>query len=294
MKKIQINLEEFLVYYNQNMNDRQIAEIYHCTAGTIYNFRKTNNLPTKFTWKTSIDYDTLKKYSDLGYNDTQIQNITGVSDTHCYQLRKRWNITRLSQKENQSIILTSEQEQILVGHILGDGHLRKDNINCSGKIIQSLAQEEYAKWKYLKLKSLCTDFNYWTQKDKRNNNTYYSCGAWIKSNPELNKFYEMSYKNKKKFISYELLNYFTPLSLAVLFMDDGYKSTRGYNIATNCFTINDISLLRQKLKEWNLETTIQGNNRLYIKAESKETFNNLVSKFIIPSMRYKLHKSEVS
>ena len=43
------------------------------------------------------------------------------------------------------------------------------------------------------------------------------------------------------------------------------------------------------LLKYNLHTSIHGDNRLYIKAKSKQTFTDLIEPYILECVKYKLH-----
>jgi hypothetical protein len=110
------------------------------------------------------------------------------------------------------------------------------------------------------------------------------------SNQTLTEFYNMFYKFNKKIIP-EDLSLLTPLAIAIWFMDDGYKSKNGYYLSTNSFTIEDINKTRKYLfNKYDIESSIDKNNRIYIFAKSINTFNKLISEYIIETMKYKLHK----
>ena len=73
-------------------------------------------------------------------------------------------------------------------------------------------------------------------------------------------------------------------------MDDGLKSPHGYFLCTNNFELQDIKRICKELKtKYNIFTSINSKKQIYIKACSKNDFTNLIKKFIIPSMDYKLH-----
>ncbi len=105
---------------------------------------------------------------------------------------------------------------------------------------------------------------------------------------------KMFYKKGKKIVSAKLEQYFTPLALAILIMDDGCWAKPGVRLATNSFKLNDVQFLADLLKKlFDLNCTIQkintpGQYSIYIKAESVLKLRKLVLPYIIPSMRYKL------
>ena len=86
-----------------------------------------------------------------------------------------------------------------------------------------------------------------------------------------------------------------PIALAYWFMDDGTNSGQ---IATNCFSFEEVKLLSNWLEnKFGIITTIHKNLRdytLYIVASSRFEFENLISPYIIPSMKYKLKFSEIA
>ena len=47
---------------------------------------------------------------------------------------------------------------------------------------------------------------------------------YVPANPAIKEWDEAFYKNNKKVIPFELFNYFTEVSLAFMFMDDGTKT----------------------------------------------------------------------
>lgn len=75
-------------------------------------------------------------------------------------------------------------------------------------------------------------------------------------------------------------------------MDDGSKNQQGANIYTDCFSLEDVKLLQNALKnKFSLHVTLQkhGNGwRLYIPKRQMTRFTTLIKPYILPSMCYKL------
>ena len=72
-------------------------------------------------------------------------------------------------------------------------------------------------------------------------------------------------------------------------MDDGSNNQHGYTLETSGFTLNDVKLLQVALFEnWALDTSIHSRNRLYIKANSKSKFIELIKPHFHSSMLYKI------
>lgn len=112
---------------------------------------------------------------------------------------------------------------------------------------------------------------------------------------QLNFVYEAFYKNKhKKITCLDFLNmYFTDVSLAILFMDDGSNTgnASGFHLNTNCFSKEDLFLFINFLKQkYGLEVSLHSRNRLYVKAKSSKYFAHIVKPYLHESMFYKLGK----
>lgn len=192
-----------------------------------------------------------------------------------------------------SLRLTKRQRSILVGLILGDGHLETQNNGRTYrlKVEHSINQKKYVEWLYREFKEWVPGKIYTKQRGALQSVgfTTYSHGSF--------RFYGQNfYGNKIKHIPKILSKLLDPLSLAVWFMDNGSRKsakhntynihTLGYkkdelvfvqNLLSDLFMI-DTSLHKQKIKSW----------RIYILARSAVRFTAIVKKYIIPSMRYKL------
>jgi len=114
---------------------------------------------------------------------------------------------------------------------------------------------------------------------------------------ELLRFYgEKFYINKKKVIPEIIEELITPLSTAIWFMDDGSlksKRHKTYIIHTLGFQREELERIQEVLKsKFEIETRLHRQKkkylRLYILSKSAEKFRNIVTPYIIPSLRYKL------
>ena len=101
----------------------------------------------------------------------------------------------------------------------------------------------------------------------------------------------------KKIVPKNIPELISPLALAVWFMDDGNvlrwrKSVTGYHINSQSFSQEENELLVKTLKaKFGIVSSLQHNHgkfRIYIRAESKLNFQDLVRNFMLPSMMYKL------
>lgn len=73
-------------------------------------------------------------------------------------------------------------------------------------------------------------------------------------------------------------------------MDDGSKPKYGgYLLCTMNFSDSDLNIIQEFFKQkFDINTIIRKDKSLYIKADSKEKFKELIKPYIIPSMMYKL------
>lgn len=291
--------QEILKLYKKGKMDTEIAKILNIKSSTVANYRKTHNLPTKFTYKKISKIDNIKfeKLFNQGLSDYKIAKILKMSPDGVYSHRMRHGYLRNSLSTNKYIELTDFQKQVLLGTMLGDSSFKKGKgllnpvITCS----HCIAQKEYCEYKTTIFKSLNAYCKYRIRKtpDKRNGNIYENYTMYIPANPAIKDWDTAFYKNTKKVIPFELFEYFTEISLAFMFMDDGTKSSNSYSIATNCFTIEELTKFRIFLLEkFNLETSLFKNNILYIRAKSRDLFTSLIQPYVCECMRYKLHSPQ--
>ena len=107
------------------------------------------------------------------------------------------------------------------------------------------------------------------------------------------KFYD---NNGRKIIPEDIEDKLTARSLAMWYQDDGTKGKSGYILCTNNFKKEEVEFLREVLKrKFNIFTntyvmrTGRGNYyMIYIKAISAKDFRDLISPYVVVSMRRKL------
>ena len=185
---------------------------------------------------------------------------------------------------------TEDEFQVLYGTILGDTHLDHRSTNVSGSMAHCVRQKEFIEFKHKMLQRFTSDIREKKSVDYRfKKPEYYSYYMYIKSSKALNDLYPKVYKNKVKYIDKEMLYKLTGLGIATWYMDDGSNGHSGYIFCTNSFSKEDVQLIQNFFKEkFDINTTIHKDNTIYIKADSKQKFKNLVSPYIIESMKYKL------
>lgn len=245
--------------------------------------------------KSKID-DVKDKFENLFYknlSDYKIAKELNISPNAVLAYRKKHGYVRKSLKENNEIALTQDNKEVLLGTLLGDASLYKykNYKNPVFSFEHGIKQKEYGEYKAKLLSNLKLHTNIYTRNviDKRTNKYYTSYSVRAAANPAFEYYYCAFYKNNKKVIPFELLNDFSEKSLAILFMDDGSKTKSGYEISTNCFTVEEVNKFRNFLFcKFGIETSILKTHAIYIRKQSKELFKSLIKKYVIPSMMYKL------
>lgn len=287
---------KIIALYNQGKTDVEIGNSLGIKSGTVNYYRRTHNLATTFTYDKidKISKTNFKELFDSGLSDYEIAKRIGMSPDGVYSHRIRHGFTRDSLAVAVNKPLSEFQKQALLGIMLGDGWMGigKGSINPKVRISHCVKQKEYSEHIAEIFRNLGWRCVYRVKKtpDSRNNICYESYEVIGCSNPAFLPLYYSLYPDGKKHIPFDHMDYFTPVSLAYMFMDDGTKTSHSYSIATNCFEVEELEQFRIILKQkFNLETSLFKSKVLYIRAKSKDLFTSLVSPYIIPCMQYKLH-----
>lgn len=149
--------------------------------------------------------------------------------------------------------LSKEQEEILIGSMLGDGNLgiNKKGINARFTIKRKIEDKEYLLWEYEKFSTFCgspTKEHY--PLDKRTNKIYPAISFCTRASPIFTNYYKIWYPNKIKIVPKNLE--LTPLTLLIWFLDDGSinrskTDTLDLKLSTNGFLMEDVQRLADML-----------------------------------------------
>lgn len=244
-----------------------------------------------------INKEELQELINKGLTDTEIGKLYNVSQQVIYY--HRLNVHKINRKSLRSHIpyhLNKTQLEVIFGCVLGDGYLKNTKYDLGTTFIcqHSIKQEEYVKYKKSYFPNLGTIKNYTRLIPNKITNKIYSSTVFtLKVNENLNYFHKEFYQTGKKIIPIHLLErYYTPLAMAIHFMDDGSKvGISGYQLHTCSFEKENLYEFMNFLKnKYNLETSLHSLNRIYIRSKSRETFKNIVEPYICNSMQYKLIK----
>lgn len=192
--------------------------------------------------------------------------------------------------------LTEVQRSIIIGKLLGDGHLESltNGKTYRLKTEHSVSQKAYVDWQYQKLVDLVR-----TAPRVKLKSRYGRLSQNYKfdtlSSSSLRFFGQSFYRDGKKKVPLIIKKLLTPLALAVWFMDDGsIKSNhhRALILNTQCFSESDLKSLQQALFEkFGIETVLRKQKegkQIYILSQSVKKFIQIISPYLLPSMKYKL------
>ncbi len=186
-------------------------------------------------------------------------------------------------------LLSSKQEEVLIGNILGDGYLELNGNNCRFQSQHSFKQKKYVDWKW-------SIFNGFVKSKPRQVGKGDYRFRTINSHV-LTAYHAVFYPDgKTKIIPKMIANLLVhPLALATFYMDDGKRrpDCRGFFLDTLAFTMEDQKLLINALERnfgfKNLRLHWNGDGyHIYFPAKNANLFINQVKPYIISSMRYKL------
>lgn len=194
--------------------------------------------------------------------------------------------------------LNGYQREVLVGLLLGDGHLETQNDGRTYrlKVEHIFWQKDYTDWLYQIFKEwVLTPPQEKIQiiEDLPRRKYWFS----TVSHGALRFYAQQFYHNKKKILPKLILKWLSPLTIAVWYMDDGsIKSNRhrALILNTQCFTKEENQKLIEVIKnKFDIEMSLRPQRQqwqLYIGSLSVEKFVQLIWPYILPSMRYKLGK----
>jgi hypothetical protein len=189
----------------------------------------------------------------------------------------------LRRRKNQKLVVTSCQEEILIGSLLGDAYI---TIRGQIQFEQSVHQKEYLFWKHQELSSISyKNISIAKRFDKRYKHENISYRFWTRQ--YFASWREKFYFKSKKIVPKDIQ--LMPLSVAVWYMDDGCLSDNKCIIATDGFSKKDICFLQELLLEkYNIKTSVKNESKIMIKKESFNIFFSIIRPYIIPSMLYKV------
>jgi len=230
-------------------------------------------------------------YTKMG--DRQIGQRYGVQKPAILRLRRKWGILGISKSERalSKRELTEEQREIIVGVLLGDGHLLKRG---AFQVSHSHSQLRYLRHLHTILSPLSRSISYYEKEMSVTGTNTYTFGFRTKMHSWLKHLRKVFYPEGTKVFPEDFLKNLTPRSLAYWYFDDG-------NLDSNLpsFALGDISLSEaQAVCGW-----VKGRFALdaYVKPASPSTcqlmglrarttdlFFTLIQPFLLPELLHKV------
>lgn len=202
------------------------------------------------------------------------------------------------------VTITERQEQIVIGTLLGDGHVgtQVNSVNPGFSVSHKESDKEYLLWKYKELQSTGLFRNPPFPRSKLLNGKEFK--RWTirsRQHPILKEYRDLMYREKSNIISLKALEKCGLLGLAVYYMDDGGlrrlewyypESPKVPCFYTYAYTEEEILLLRyfldsrwgihSELKEIKYGTPRKPGNILLVDENSILRFRELIVPYILP------------
>ena len=192
--------------------------------------------------------------------------------------------------------LTAWEQSIVVGLLLGDGHLELSRRGLARlHVRQHPKRRDYVDWLYRQLKRFVhTPPKIVMSRDRRTHVATPRYGFKTLAFPVFGEWHRRFYRGRVKRVPEEVGEWLDAVSLAVWFADDGSFKTdsRGLLLNTNAFTLEDQRRLQGVLgQRFGLTTTLHKLrqwHRIYIPARSTDRFVELVMPQLPTCALYKL------
>lgn len=196
-------------------------------------------------------------------NIFETASLIGVSVQTVMASLKKYNIIfdkpKHIYKELRETDFSSFQKSLIIGSVLGDGHIEKrSNLkNAMFREEHSVKQVEWLRWKHNKLKPFTTA-NMWERDrgntamfpDGKGGKAHYNidkvCAMSTGSHPYLTQLHNYFYNDRVKVIPKDFIyNNFDSVVLAVLIGDDGNFSDSSIRICTDSFLKDEVYFLSE-------------------------------------------------
>lgn len=192
--------------------------------------------------------------------------------------------------------LSKQQQDVLVGLILGDGHLEYDGYRGTRlQVKQSEERREYVEWLFSHFAHITR-----TPPQQRKDTRQWYFGTRFTA--DLESIRQKFYVNRRKIVPNNIASMFdSPITLAVWFMDDGRldyraRSHYAYHISTDSFCETEVNCLQKLLFERfgivakTYLSLCRGKRypKLYIGKNGRDIFTKVIAPYILPCFDYKL------
>ena len=242
-------------------------------------------------------------YQNDKHSIRAIASILNCSTSGIKRILNKYNVPMRNKCASLNLCpdeFTKEEFDIVVGTVLGDGHLTNPKKDGESQLSlgHSVKQREYITYKYNVL-SRWIGCKLYSLKHHINDKTYETLNFVTRRNEKFTELKNIFYYNKIKVFPYDFVNnHLNDLSLAIWMMDDGYNyGNRGFEFCTDNFTEDEnekiVELFKNKFDiNSHVIRVAKKNYRVLVNKKDKTKLFNIVRKYIIPSMLYKIKSPE--
>ena len=210
---------------------------------------------------------------------------------------------RLTIVERLIININQPLNDILIGLLLGDGHLQCRNGNSRFIYGQSSLREHHLNYFYhifdLFKPFVSKEFKIKSRSfvDKKTKNVYSSIYFATLTLPCFTYYRNLFYNiENRKIVPLNINQLLTPRGLAYWIMDDGSLQNKGLHLSTYNFTYDEVNLLKNALEnlfapDFLIKCSIHNHKkgyRIYVWEESMIIVRNHISQFMHKDMLYKI------
>lgn len=254
MSKVNFNDEQILKIKTMSTDKTisQIAKEFNVSYSVIKRIMLENSISSimsKFDAKNKKiyqNYDWLyDKYITNGMSTKDIADLCNASNRVIKKwVNEKYKMTTHTRKND--IKLNNMQHNIVIGSLLGDGHIDRRDEYPIFIVSHAENQKDYLYWKYKEFIKLCNK-----EPSKINgsvklfNGKEYICqNSYRMTTRSLNCF--IGYRNMKKL---EIIKNLNEMSFSVFILDDGYKGDNIWGLCVASFSHEEKIFLISKLEE---------------------------------------------
>jgi hypothetical protein len=311
-----ISFEQFKTLITQGKTLQELCQIYSKHLIAFYSYLSKG--------KITLTKNQFEKEYNKGISLDKIARSNNIPREHITYLREYYGIKRKGatyqrrlQNEKNINPISIEAEEILIGSLLGDGHIT-DHGEYREK--HSEKQVEYLEWKSSFFKDIINQkaFYGYSYIDNRSGNKLYIFGFRTIVHSKIIKIKNLFYKNidgkRTKILPNNIHELITPKALMVWFLDDGHTDWRERHkikyptqntkyqckISSESFTLKENQILQKILKEKfgliaNISFKKRGNIRPYLRftLESSKKLLEIIGPLVqTKDMKYKINENE--
>lgn len=193
--------------------------------------------------------------------------------------------------------LSTLQHNVLIGTLLGDGHLERNGRYVRLKVDHAWEQRAYVWWKFKVFANLSShEPERRLVIDKRNGSLSIHCRFATRTTPQFEPYYQQFYVNGRKSVPVDIRCLLrSPLALAVWYMDDGARRTdcNALRLHTNAYALEEQYLLAEALaNNFGVAVSVHrvraNEYVLYIPSREAMRFCDIIRPFILPELNHKL------